>query len=363
MNFRSKRSDKKWQIFLTHYSKLRNFVFKRLKSKVKPIEDKISFSETTSVSQNNLSLNERNVELIEDNYRRDSFDDRFCDDLSEVLLQFLSFEDKLRFECVSKQFQRTVFQRQYKLKISLCPDYYIVYLKSKISISNTYSRTKRDLIYYHIEDQSMHSFKALLKKCSNTKSIKLQEPDLNFRIVVSIYDKYARILYDRLFEYNRICGLFEQMANYCQNLKSIGCGFVIYDKNSDIRQFLTQLNAFPALKRLNLCLYLEKGHNIDVNELFSFELSKSLRKITHLTLDFDRGRALRLSRRSSRLNKKHINSQEPPYLEIKDIVDETLDGVTQMSDILRRKSQKSEWVLETRCLKFKLIDYNYKTNC
>ena len=66
----------------------------------------MSSSETTSVSQNSHSLNERK----EDNYRRDSFDDRFCDDLSEVLLQFLSLEDRLRLECVSQQFQRTIFQ-------------------------------------------------------------------------------------------------------------------------------------------------------------------------------------------------------------------------------------------------------------
>ena len=50
----------------------------------------------------------------DDNYRRDSFEDRVCDDLCEVLLQFLPIKDKLKFEFVSKQFQRNVFQRQYK---------------------------------------------------------------------------------------------------------------------------------------------------------------------------------------------------------------------------------------------------------
>ena len=45
----------------------------------------------------------------------DSFDDRFCDDLSQVLLQYLSLEDRLRLECVSKQFQRTVYQNVYHL--------------------------------------------------------------------------------------------------------------------------------------------------------------------------------------------------------------------------------------------------------
>ena len=48
---------------------------------------------------------------------RDSFSYRICDDLSEVILSFLTFEDKIHYECVSKQFKRTIFQKQYKLII------------------------------------------------------------------------------------------------------------------------------------------------------------------------------------------------------------------------------------------------------
>ena len=111
---------------LSRLSKFKTFVL-RFKSKIKPIEDKMSSSETTSFSQN--SLNEKNIESKEDNYRRDSFNDRFCDDFSEVLLQYLPLEDKLRLECVSKQFQRTVFQRQFELFINTFPDNKKIYLK------------------------------------------------------------------------------------------------------------------------------------------------------------------------------------------------------------------------------------------
>ena len=51
------------------------------------------------------------------NYRRDSFDIRVCDDLCEVILQFLSLEDKLKLESVSKQFKRTLFCSQRTLSI------------------------------------------------------------------------------------------------------------------------------------------------------------------------------------------------------------------------------------------------------
>ena len=54
---------------------------------------------------------------LRDKTQRDSFDERICDDLSEVILQYLPIEDKFKFERVSKQFQRTIFQRQYELQI------------------------------------------------------------------------------------------------------------------------------------------------------------------------------------------------------------------------------------------------------
>ena len=66
-----------------------------------------------------MPLNKRFTKLcLRDNgLKRGSFDERICDDLSEVILQYLPIKDKSRFERVSKQFQRTVFQKQYELQI------------------------------------------------------------------------------------------------------------------------------------------------------------------------------------------------------------------------------------------------------
>ena len=52
-----------------------------------------------------------------DSQNSDSFSDRICDDLSEVILQYLSLEDRFRLECVSKQFQRTVFRSLKQLEL------------------------------------------------------------------------------------------------------------------------------------------------------------------------------------------------------------------------------------------------------
>ena len=50
-------------------------------------------------------------------YEKDSMD-RLGDDLTEVILQYLTFKDKIRLECVSKQWQRCVYQRQFVIEIT-----------------------------------------------------------------------------------------------------------------------------------------------------------------------------------------------------------------------------------------------------
>ena len=62
---------------------------------------------------------------------RNSFEDRIYDDLCEDILQFLPLEDKLRLECVSKLFKRTIFTKMKELTL----DYYVDY-HDKIVIDN-----------------------------------------------------------------------------------------------------------------------------------------------------------------------------------------------------------------------------------
>ena len=144
------------------------------------------------------------------------------------------------------------------------------------------------------------------------------------------------------FETNdRICDLFKQMANSCRNLKSIEFGYVISDQNSNITQLLVQLKAFP-LKRLNLELTFKD--NIDVNQLFSFELFKDFSNITHLSICFDWRQTLK----ESILREIDINLPNLQYLEIKFPFDTTPEGVQQMAETLSRLSR-----LQTIKLKFK----------
>ena len=442
-----------------------------------------------SVLQNSHSFSDCLVNKFdskEDNYRRDSFCDRFCDDLSEVILQYLSLEDKLRLQCVSKQFQRTVFKRQYDLFIHMSDP--------EISELNLYGirsnlNIRRD--YYYFKVQSLDSFKALLKKCPNITSIELDGQDLTytnhnysdkinevFQLIIENcnnlnefismietqtditfeefhrklapkikYYSYLRYNFDLIestpfrniekivFQYlkdesivysqlklvklkelelicsrgeehmlqtvidtfptlthfsvnissenintiykplknisnlkhlihfklqiglgfsnnnNRLNGLLKQMANNCQNLKSIDCRFIAR-QISDIRQFLSQLKAFP-LKRLNLWLIFfnnKDSKDIDVNQLFSFELFKGFENITHLSFQKN---AVGHTMKESVLKEIDINLPKLQYLKVRNIFDTTPEGVTQMADILSRLSR-----LQTIELKFKTgIDF------
>ena len=397
------------------------------------------------------------------NYRRDSFSDRFCDDLCEDILRYLPLQDKFRQELVSKQFQRTVFQRQYEL--------YISFWDHKIYLNKIFKSVHN----YHFKDQSLGSINALLKKCPNITSFewafrglqyigdetvnevfrliiencnnlnqfivceKLNEsnfeefqkkfgpqlkclkirrkfvdwnlfpniekakldfihiesiiPQLNlgklkgleivfyggqehvFQTVIDTFPTltHLNVLFNsfggdviykplknisnlkHLIHFfirieserniNRFSELLKEMSNICMNLKSIDCHFN-FDQNSNIRQFFCQLKTFP-LKRLDLWLNFfnyEVEEDIDVNQLFSFELFKGFENITHLTLSLNRKHIPK----ESILKEIDINLPKLQYLEIRNKFDTTPEGVTKMADILSRLLR-----LETLKLKFK----------
>jgi hypothetical protein len=56
-------------------------------------------------------------QVLNENIYRRSFH-RFCDDLCGEILIFLPINDKIRLECVSKQFQRCLIRKQTILETS-----------------------------------------------------------------------------------------------------------------------------------------------------------------------------------------------------------------------------------------------------
>ena len=85
-------------------------------------------------------------------FSADSFD-RFGDDLTELILSYLTLEDKIRLQCVSKQWQRLIFNKQYVLKFCTSSD--------NIGFNDVFIRRllEEKEIFYNL-------FKKLLQDCT-----------------------------------------------------------------------------------------------------------------------------------------------------------------------------------------------------
>ncbi|CAG2106893.1 unnamed protein product [Medioppia subpectinata] len=67
-------------------------------------------------------MKRRRVDMRSDGYIRDSMD-RFGDDLCQLLLSYLSLEERFRYEEVSKQWQRVIYETQYEIPIEITYKY------------------------------------------------------------------------------------------------------------------------------------------------------------------------------------------------------------------------------------------------
>ena len=116
-------------------------------------------------------------------YSKSSFD-RFGDDLCELILSYLSFDDKIRAQCVSTQFSRSVYQKQYELTLN----------------EKLFTRFKKSYIFGN-EWTDIKSFKWLIKKMTSlTKlSIKYNTFWCKFSIFLKMIEltiKYCKYLKD-----------------------------------------------------------------------------------------------------------------------------------------------------------------------
>ena len=100
-----------------------------------------------------ININNNNNNNNELSLRRDSFSDRFCDDLCEVVVSYLSFEDKILFECVSHQFQRLLFNKQYVLQVFDS----ILRLKTQNSLNKLLNNSGTKI--------NLNALESVLKKC------------------------------------------------------------------------------------------------------------------------------------------------------------------------------------------------------
>ena len=168
----------------------------------------------------NITFYEYSCSQIKVKLKPNSFD-RFGDDLTEEILQYLTFEDKIKLECVSKQWRRLVFNKEFVIELNFC-------------------RYERQKPFNRLKD--LRKLKTLLKKCPNiTKVILFPEKkssvlsligrychhikSLTYEVyaiddnVLSFFRKYGHKLEKLvLFGTN---GLKEQILILCPNVKKV----------------------------------------------------------------------------------------------------------------------------------------------
>ena len=121
-------------------------------------------------------------------YAKDSFD-RFGDDLTEEILQYLILEDKVRLECVSKQWRRLVFNKQFEIIIT-------PFDKNKKSINKVIAKTGTD----DTKQLNERHLESVLKKCPNIKRV-----DFGLEVnssVLSLIGRYCPNIKSLTYEYS-----------------------------------------------------------------------------------------------------------------------------------------------------------------
>ena len=203
--------------------------------------------------------------------------DRFGDDLSELILSFLPFEDKIRFECVSKQWQSLIYNKQFKLGI----------LKVRTNLCKSYDLPKLFFkIGFHCKTRSLES---VLKKCPNIRRFDINL-SVNHEVLAMIGELCPRlksfdihIQEKHLLFAEKYCHKLEELElwgndwvckkflEYCPNLKKTFLWFN-YNLFDDRKEFLPNLEIIDNYFKIS-------SEFVDDFKKFCEKYSKTLKKI------------------------------------------------------------------------------------
>ena len=223
-------------------------------------------------------------------FGRDSFD-RFGDDLCELLLSYLTFKDKIVLEDVSRQWKRTIYNKQSVLRVfSVHPiepiahlnNHYVNDLLVPIKVKNFVSGFANNVNMRTLDADRLKTlltkckriinieftrvyvdkilFEIIGQYCPQLESITLDIIGLEEEDIIAFGQKYGRRLKKIRFNncvrfafrdyLHKFCNDFgKKMLSYCQNIKSFVCDdiAIINDKSHD---FLPRLEAIELkLKR------------------------------------------------------------------------------------------------------------------
>ena len=170
-------------------------------------------------------------------YSRDSFN-RFGDDLTELLLSFMTFEDKIRLQFVCRQWRRLIFKKTFDVTIIKHSE------KTKNFLTKIYRRIRTSLKSSDDNSQEMISY---LKKNENIRSFSLKDVTHSKELsLIGQYCPHIKTLYYRDCYNNDKNGnalkFFRQYGHKLERLR-----LVVEDE--EVKQIL---EFCPNLKRLKV---------------------------------------------------------------------------------------------------------------
>ena len=201
---------------------------------------------------------------------------RFGDHLTEEVLQCLALKEKIRHECVSKQWRRLVYNRQYKICLYTKP-----YKKHKLWHLLQIGRQSTEQV-----------LESVLKKCPNITSVDIRSDRLNISFVLSLIGQYCpnirslnytenfneqHMNYLPFFHNNghkleelSIYGYsihFDKILKYCPNLKKIQI-----PENYKSALLPTNKEILPKIEEFQICL-----KNKDQMKILSDKYSQTMK--------------------------------------------------------------------------------------
>ncbi|CAG2163787.1 unnamed protein product [Oppiella nova] len=208
-------------------------------------------------------------------YPKDSLD-RFGDDLYELLLSYLSFEDRFRYECLSKQSKRCIFTTQSELIITR-----ELYPQLELSVEPMRTHTLELIITPELYTELKMSVKCLgslarhgsvldvtLEKCQNIAYIECNDKKLTEDMVDSIVKHCHRLtainvrLHDTL-SVKIIDKFFDKFAKQLTRIE-------LRNLPQRIEYLFADSTGSAEVKMPRLSLYLLKYHKIDYEYVDTF---------------------------------------------------------------------------------------------
>jgi hypothetical protein len=218
-------------------------------------------------------------------YPKNSFE-RFGDDLCQLLLSYLSFEDKLKFECVSKQWKSLIFNKVFKFQL----------------INSKFKNKLLILLIPFNNVSRFEIFESLIRKCHFINELiidnncKCDENILN--IICDYYEnsfKYLKTISICLKEDTSIKCLVKFSQIYGKQLNNISIDGISYDKFSIVLSLfgnnLKSINFKLNLKSLSINnseeIFLSKLEEVFITncltedfEIFVHKFKNQLKKLT-----------------------------------------------------------------------------------